>query len=145
MTSLVDFLLSRIAEDEAVARACAEAFPSPWDVVDRGHSATVKADAPNFWVVSAIDQEQETPGRWPGEHLEHIALHDPARVLAQCAAYKAIVEEHHKVRDQIELENLKRGPTWGCVCYGGWPCRTIRALASIWADHPAYEAEWGLS
>ena len=141
MTDLTAFLLARIAEDEAAARACAEAFPSPWEVVDRGHSATVKADAPNFWVVSAIDQEQETPGRWPGEHLEHIARHDPARVLAQCAAYRAIVEQWRE--SQISAESDDGGPWSEGMAYAGE--LALRALASIWGDHPAYEAEWGLS
>ena len=163
MTDLTAFLLARIAEDEAVARACAEAFPSPWDVVDRGHSATVKADAPNFWVVSAIDQEQETPGRWPGEHLEHIALHDPARVLAQCAAYKAIVEAVGKWKHEVVedcwytcaaateerdggecCDDNRRGT--GCDCGLEFRARAILApLASIWGDHPAYDTDWRLS
>ena len=66
MTTLTDFLLARIAEDEAVAQA---------------------ADSPDF----RFDLDGKST-----DAFAHIARHD-------------------------------------------------RALAGIWADHPAYEAEWGLS
>ena len=128
MTDLTAFLLARIAEDEAVARSVRQAVS---DLLKR-FSFPRGGYAGDYYGDFADRILKLNPG-------------DPARTLATCAAYKAIVEEHHKVRDQIELENLKRGPTWGCVCYGGWPCRTIRALASIWGDHPAYEAGWRLS
>jgi len=29
-------------------------------------------------------------------------------------------------------------------CDGGWPCETLRLLASVYADHPAYQEEWRL-
>lgn len=32
--TLVEFLLARIAEDEEVARVCAEMFPPPWEVAE---------------------------------------------------------------------------------------------------------------
>ena len=124
--TLTDFLLARIAEDEAAARRCAEAFPPPWDVSDRGHSATVKADEPNFWTVTELPQSPSLDG-WLGDYLDHIAWHDPARVLAECEAKRRIVEVARYAPD---------GP-------GGWGFRRILInLALPYADHPDYRDEW---
>jgi hypothetical protein len=110
--TLTDFLLQRIAEDEAVARAAISATgESPWQassyrvVVDDGFEV---ADAS---VPSAT----------------HIARHDPARVLAECAAKRAIVEcatDQHT--GGIEFDSI------------------LRALASVYADHESFDPRWTL-
>jgi hypothetical protein len=67
----------------------------------------------------------------------HIARHDPARVLAQCAAMRKIVE-YHDGRHECS------GPDDNnCM----WiehadDCPTMLALASIWSDHPDWREEW---
>lgn len=33
-------------------------------------------------------------------------------------------------------------PTIGCRCYGGWPCPTLRLMASEWSDHKDYQEGW---
>lgn len=68
--SLTDFLLARIAEDEAVAeRAAAFDYDDPDDAPWRQalHSAALSTSS------------------------AHIARHDPARVLAECEAKRSIV------------------------------------------------------
>lgn len=73
-------------------------------------------------MVSALDQEQETEGRWPGEHLEHIARHDPARVLAECEAKRRIMTmDFERYGEQVEL---------------------LYMLALPYAGHPDYEEAW---
>lgn len=131
MTTLTEFLLARIAEDEVVARAGGSITTLDWEFANDAE--------PSIGCIGMTIASVEQPALGP-----HIARHDPARVLAECAAKRQIVELHHRVRDLIEMENLKRGPTWGCVCYGGWPCATIRALATVYADHPDFRAEWAL-
>jgi len=127
---LTAFLLARIAEDEAAARAA------------QAHERALLEVKPTWSVEYAWAMMLNTPGgAGGGSHNFQPGAPSPARVLAECAAYREIVEIHHKVRDRIELENLKRGPTWGCVCYGGWPCATLRALASVWAGHPEFDPE----
>lgn len=69
MTTLADFILARIAEDEAVAR----------EATQRGRWAD---DDTTPWVCD--------------EQTDHVAMH-PARVLAQCEAVRRIVEEHADV------------------------------------------------
>jgi hypothetical protein len=65
-------------------------------------------------------------------------LSDPARVLAQCKAHRAIVEEY--VKEQWVVEQGHR-TEW---TEGGQAARltTLHALASIYADHPSFRQEW---
>jgi hypothetical protein len=118
---LVDFLLQRLDEDEAVARAAtngaweAENFPD-------GFSPMVIADG--MAVCETFDKPRLADAN-------HIARHDPARVLADVKAKRAVVE--------------------GCAPYDDMQVRrqtrtlagnVLRALASVYADHPDYDATW---
>ena len=106
--TITQFLLARIAEDEAV--------------------------------VSALDCEcgdaASTPDPLPS---------CPARVLAECAAKRAIVELHVEAVRYVsigrpEVESL------GCETCAGYdgpltyPCPTLRHLATPYAEHPDYDA-----
>ena len=111
-TSLTDFLLARIAEDEAVARA---SDPAVW----------VSGLA---WRVARVERS--------GATAAHIARHDPARVLAESESKRAIVEVHYEVpASDIKWSNCG-------VCMSGWPCVTLRHLAAVYADHPDYDPTW---
>lgn len=131
MDDLIAFLNRMIDEDEASARACAEVYPAPWDVNDRGHTAYVRADEPTFRIVAELEQHDSIHD-WLGTRLEHIARHDPARALADVAAKRAIVEAHHPV-DPCDAHDA--------MCHTV-PCSTLLALASVYADHPDFKAEW---
>jgi hypothetical protein len=81
--------------------------------------------------------EYYTDGAWPDEL--------PSRVLAECAAKRAITGEHREVRFFATHQ--------GCVvCRIGdgpllpveYPCPTVRALAAVYKDHPDYQPEWAL-
>lgn len=84
--TIVEFLQARISEDEAAATACE---PSNWKIIAEG-------DAP-LWVsglgIHAADSN------WDAcidiSDALHIVRHDPARVLAECAAKRAIIEAQH--------------------------------------------------
>src|SRR4026208_2134659 len=100
--TLTEFLLARIAEDEEAAQVCAEAFPSPWEVADRGwrvriYAATMPdlgdhAELGDVVVPCVIEVEPTrhhhllNEGGWLSDRVAHIARHDPARVLAECEA-----------------------------------------------------------
>ena len=63
-----------------------------------------------------------------------------ARVLATCAAYKVIVAERKDhaadvVPFGVSVDDSARFAL----------DRALRALASIWAGHPAYDTDWRLS
>lgn len=130
---LVEFLRARLDEDEAAARACAEVYPFPWDVTDRGHTAYVKADEPNFLTVAELEQSPSIEG-WLSDRLDHIARHDPARVLVDVEANRQIVELHE--------ENAHRECRLCGHLDGDYPCTTLRLHALPFAGHPDYRPEW---
>ena len=78
-------------------------------------------------------------------------LIQPARVLAECAAKRAIVELHQDAGEsQGYAENADYGYIPNCcgTCgtfgeYGEpFPCDTFRTLAAVYADHEDYRDEW---
>ena len=79
----------------------------------------------------------------------------PARHVAELVAKRAIVDRHQPDR---ALENWYWSQRKCAECGGAWHkyvsgalptdigpeqgCATLRALASIYADHPDYKTEW---
>ena len=105
MSALDEFLLARIAEDEHHARAA-----RGWQTGDRH-----------------VGQ--------PLDYSIHMDRWSPDRVLAECAAKRAIVQLHTPVDDQPD--------GWCNLCDGdGWPCGTMAALATVYAGHPDYDESW---
>jgi hypothetical protein len=101
MPDLTDFLLARIADDEAVARS----------VIDDDDGVT-------FFPRKA--------------HASHAIAWQPQRVLAECEAKRRIIAEHSPV-DPCDAH---------AADYRTIPCDTLLFLASVYADHPDYRAEW---
>jgi len=126
--SLTAFLAARLDEDEAAARAASA--PSPWKAAEH------EADS---WIVTDATSEPLIYDEGTPDLLEaaHIARHDPARVLREVAAKRAILAEHQEAASGGYCELCYYG-------YGGgsWPCPTVRALASVYSDHPDYREEW---
>lgn len=135
---LTEFLLARIAEDEAVAEA-ASAQDDRW--VQSLSGSVVRT--PTSYVAIAICQEQE--------ETSHIARHDPERVLAECEAKRLIVARHRgeysceTCADEEEMcEDSEGYATW--YRSSVWaPCPTLRLLALPYADHPDYQQEWAVN
>lgn len=119
--TITEFLLARIAEDEAVAR---EALAEPW--------------AAGSWTPEVYDD---------GIRNRAVAF-APERVLAECETKRRIIELHDHV-EQTYTDTP--GVEFGCtICHigahgedfnGGW-CDTVRALALPYADHPDYDEAW---
>ena len=109
--TLTEFLLARIEEDERAAK--------------RGLSK------PQYGVGNLGDNAaDEVIGMGYNEGcvkagMKHFSRWMPARVLAECAAKRQIVEL---------LEYDGSPEAW----------LTLRALASVWADHEDYREEWKL-
>ena len=130
MSDLVAFLNARLHEDEAAARAAA---PGQW----RSHQA-------GGWRAVLLGK-----GLGPdAADVEHIARHDPARVLREVAAKRAILEFYLEPPDGLPAGNAEvisgaedgsgRAPR---------PLTVIEAivldLAGVWSDHPDYDPAWG--
>jgi hypothetical protein len=122
--TLTDFLLARIAEDEEVARRVGESWFRYFGQVyviegaGEGHPA---------WQAHRGDDRCQVRTEADGDH---IARHDPARVLAECEAKRRIVEELRS----ITMGKWKAGEPWAD--------RMLGILALPYADHPDYREEW---
>lgn len=129
IVTLADWLLERIAEDEALAEA---ATPGPW-VVEYGRalrSASIPDDEEGGTTYFSIADKPDAA---------HIARHDPARVLAECAAKRRIISFYG---DNLDAELIERQ----CVLGDKGPhvaWLTLRALAAPYAGHEGWRAEWG--
>ncbi|HEY8664630.1 MAG TPA: DUF6221 family protein [Propionibacteriaceae bacterium] len=121
MTDLAAWLLEQIAEDEAVARGV---LTQRWDAISFHDEA--RDDVP------------------------HIVRWSPARVLAECAAKRALVELHSDGGQSDGYTGAGYGGVdhacLECGSFGeygvAWPCSTLRALAQPYRDRPGWRDEW---
>lgn len=111
MDDLGSFIGKRLDEDEAMARPPAVVVAGEVDsgMVDGRTGAKLTAPVYGY-------------------------AHDPARVLREVAAKRAIMAEHLRVGGSCRM----------CIEWPPepWPCRTVRLLAATWSDHPDYRAGW---
>jgi Family of unknown function (DUF6221) len=121
--TLTEFLMARIAEDEAVARAVT---PGPWWIEKTSSHMDTET-----WAVADIERFRGYTNHVSvGEDkplAEYIARHDPARVLAECEAKREII----KAADEVG-----RGTGWITTQ------TFLQLLALPYADHPDYQQEW---
>ncbi|WP_406000710.1 DUF6221 family protein [Streptomyces sp. NBC_00829] len=146
MSDLVAFLRARLDEDQQLADA---APPGPWDARP--------SDAADLWTVLGpygaysrfnADEDVRTVtayrlevagsdigagGVRSREAAEHMARHDPARVLREVEAKRRIVEE-------ANLYLCDSGPLCGYRSKHGH--NVLRLLALPYVDHPDYREEW---
>lgn len=126
---LLSWLTAQLDHDEQVALGAARNSIGPtWTAVGLQSSYDVRVD-------------------------DHIALHDPARVLRQVAAHRRTLGRHQS-----------RSKEWGIVdcstcledtdstyqddpiaTWASWPCAEIRNVASIYSDRPGYDPSWAVS
>lgn len=75
----------------------------------------------------------------------------PKRVLAEVAAKRRIIDLHHSLGPSAGTEDKlvcdACGPeediSFRVETYGrGWPCTTLRLLASVYAGRPGWQSEW---
>lgn len=132
--TIVDFLLARIAEDEAAA---ASTHSGRWTVVTlddgwQSPSTYVVEAPPPAPGVPRYDQGEPDDPLWVMDTQEeaiarHVARHSHARVLAECQAKRAIIEQVSDIE-------------WT----GSYAVRDVVLghLAAVYADHPDYQPEW---
>lgn len=102
--NITDFLLARIAEDEALAQS----------ILDRS--------APDPW-----DNPMETGNFWP-EEVAFSDRHSPARVLAECAAKRGVIDIF-----KDRCPEVFDGERW---------VSPLAPLAAVYKDHPEYQEAW---
>lgn len=123
-----EFLEARLAEDEAVALNALhpDAVKPGWWMTEHQHGdppvCHIAEDrAGNYWSVA---HDVFVP------NAEHMARHDPARVLRDVEAKRRILAIHsNHGHDQYCVDSAD-------------PCIELRALAGIWPHHPDYDLSW---
>jgi len=142
MTTLTDFLLARIAEDEyrLDLPEGLVVLNSHGEVSARGDGWVSRGECPVCGAYQYDGTESVTEDAW-WEHAE--TVHQRARVLAECDAKRRIIEAADEATGldmqvdsefRIERRDERQEPYIGDVI--------LRALALPYADHPDYREEW---
>ena len=151
MPDLIDFLRARLDDDE---RAAKEATRGPWkwddyrvptlegragtpgeyewdtEVIEASHSGECGCRSACTLELTVSDADRE-----------HIARHDPARVLRDVAAKRAIIDRaefvngHGPAVDHTRALDMQIG---GSAALHD----VMRVLAAAYSDHPDYRPEW---
>ncbi|AYN58108.1 hypothetical protein PBI_JUDY_38 [Arthrobacter phage Judy] len=116
MASIMEFLEARIGEDEATLERTGP-FPHSthsWDVV-----GTYRPDCPDC-----------------------IGVPSRERVLAECAAKRAIIAEHAGFVEAIDALSAALPGDLNQDPDAPWRTSTLRHIAAVYKDHPDYRQEW---
>jgi hypothetical protein len=143
MSGLVEWLSARLDEDERGA-LCAT-FCDPEDSAS-GDFTEWHVDAPNpRWPV-AVNVANGTAIVAAGYNgaYEHIARWDPARVLAEVAAKRAILAEVQRRDAWLNMKTLVEPARSEATAMRDALVPVVRLLALPYADRPGYRDEWRL-
>jgi hypothetical protein len=131
VSDLIEFIRAQLADDERVAREAG--------------SRALTWPATGTWYLEGVEHNvvgQEEAFCHP-HNVEHIARHDPARVLAEVDAKRRILDRHRPI------ELFSSMYCTYCGVLGGqrardvnWPCPEILDAAAPYADRPGYRESW---
>ena len=136
---LVKFLNARLDELEAKAKV---ATPGPWEAVVDDHGrgeidASVWADSIRYYVTEKISSG--------GRHVadaEHIALHDPVRVLAEVEAKRGTIRLYEDTLSTIETFKGHGVEARAHEVAAESYLNVIRLDAAVYSSHPEYNESW---
>ena len=133
--TITEFLLARIAEDETAALAAVDGQADP----ENGWGYEGRALIPHVGIIHHAVQ------------AEHITRWHPYRVVAECAAKRAVVERYVDNLDlALSYRKLLPPTPWPV----GWTEHRLQearlatsleacvALVAVYADHPDYDDTW---
>jgi len=165
--TIVEFVNARLDEEEQAAKAATQYDPAPWESTTSDDRPTNADRDPegisphSGWVLNARREnlwDDEGCLAMGAAAATHIARHDPARVLRDIAAKRAIVAAYLPAGGDPH-------PGLPCINYEGqdpanyseWDTCSrhikaserrihhdyvIRLLASAWSDHPDCDPAW---
>ncbi len=151
--TLIEFLRARIDEYEAAARKAMPYGHGAWTYVDGDRGPQVdlnpgegealetwtREGSSSVWTCDDPDDGcQDVAASWAAEG-EHIARWDPARVLAEIAAKRRIIDEYEQ-REREATSGIEQAKVFGYHATG--LLIAIRLLALPDAEHPDYREEW---
>lgn len=119
--TITEFLMARIAEDEALATSV--------------RSAQLKDVADGLYKAESVEPSLAL---WSSDgNFGQPALYaDPARTLAECEAKRVIVTVAY------ELESFDFSNDGSYAHVARHQNAILRVLAAVYADHPDYQQEW---
>jgi hypothetical protein len=128
MDELTAFVKARLDEDEAVAMNAQNILSGRWDIDTDGNVQDEDTGGGGSAYIAC--------GPYGGGVDEadaiHITRHDPARVLREVAAKRAILAEHSAV---TRLAGLTEQELGFLGRYREW---LLKNLAAVWSDRPDY-------
>jgi hypothetical protein len=139
MSEITDFLNAQYDKREAIAQRSASLQLDP----ENGWGIDGRAITPHIGVIHEDDPR------------EHVALNNPAFVLADIESKRQVVELHQpdiklpndwygndaKCKECGQLWHLIRGSSQPSIPRG---CRTLRLHAAPFAGEPGYKKEWAV-
>lgn len=144
--TLAAFLEARLQEDQAAAMA---APVDPAGAMDAMFETEALHEEQDWRLYPERETEyargQAAALHWAAtamrERMVPITLHDPARVLREVAAKRAILGEHRQNGpDSIWCWRCDPGADMGDGAM--FPCVTLRAVAAVYSAHPDYDPAW---
>ena len=135
MTTLVGFIEARLDEDERRARA---ATPGPWERATGGTETDFNGSGVYVFMDRIVADLRAAKMPNHVADAEHIARHDPARVLRDVEAKRKLLAFLVVLAGETDL-----GDAW-------WRLEQshpapLRLLAAPYSDHPDYRSEWSPS
>jgi len=149
VTDLRDFIAARLDEDEQIARNASSPVPvgadrETWSYDREGFA--VRASHGRWNVATRRDDPADAREiHMTDSYGQHIARHDPARVLREVAAKRRVMERHSADPTYTPVDR------WYCLGCGNddmgplseiEDCPELRDLAAPYSDHPDYRQEW---
>lgn len=128
MSTLAEFILARVAEDEAMARVRPEhyaPFEREWEWCPKARTEPLgDLGGPDDPCECGVDSWQPDP-----------------RALRESRAMRRIVALHDGAHECSCYDHT--GDVNNCAwVLDGDDCSTLRDLAEVWSDHPDYRQEW---
>jgi hypothetical protein len=124
MTDLVEFLRAALDEDERVARV---ATPGPWRL-DAGLRLPEQIDVVSVDYFTVCEDLEDTDAA-------HIARHDPARVLAEVAAKRKLLDEYEAASRDPDTDPEVLGYAAGLDV-------AVQHVSQGFAGRPGWREEW---
>jgi hypothetical protein len=138
MDNLVRWLNTQLDEDERIARA---ATAGPWSRMGR---RVLDPTPPSDRLGIGMAVGHAAADADFNETADHIAAHDPARVLREIDAKRQILTLHRPTGKRSTGSG--GGTIQDCsVCQhfpARYPCTTLRFLVLPYSDRPGYQESW---
>ncbi len=140
---LVEFLSARLDEDDEAARDAAG-----WDPTGSSRAAGLwRRDGINSVIDSSDRLVIYGDGPAPTDaQAEHIARHDPARVLREVEAKRRILAYHRRPNESSWPQHCigcgYAGPCDDPITEDINDCPMLGDLAAVYSGHPDYQTRW---